>query len=111
MQLPGLFDGCHFYLHGDYEYPAPTRENFTALLRSGGATILSREPKLETINQADMTVPYHANPSSAMACCSHFKVSSNTRTKPELTGSRMASVAYTWVFDCVTNFQILEISK
>ncbi|XP_052823265.1 BRCA1-associated RING domain protein 1 [Octopus bimaculoides] len=59
-QLPRLFDGCQFYFHGAFNSPVPTKEELMDLVKQGGGHVLSREPRLHTLDELNLTVPYHA---------------------------------------------------
>jgi BRCT domain, a BRCA1 C-terminus domain len=113
FQLPSLFDGCRFYLHGEFgqggQHPVPTRDELTQLVRLGGGTMLSREPRLELYNQLEMTVPYHADPNSALADCSFFVVSSSERDVVVCgKGRRLCRVPPAWVLASAAEFRLID---
>ena len=110
-QLPGLFDGCHFYFHGPYEYPTPTKEELSALVKVGGASVLSREPKPDLVmDQSQLTVPYHAAPNSQLANCSYFIVHDNRNDTMVMVTKQICRVPASYVLDCIAQFKILDLN-
>lgn len=105
-QLPGLFNGCHFYLKGEFSYPTPDVTQVSKLIRLGGGTLLTREPKPESLDHLDQTVPYHAEEKSALANCNLFIIH-DVRDKPAaLIGPRLCSAPASWLLDCIALFKL-----
>ena len=72
QRKPRLFDGFHFYLHGQISNPYPSKAELMALLKSGGGIILKREPDPESISSEGNLMPYHVRYDSPLTQCSHF---------------------------------------
>ena len=109
LQLPGIFDGCHFYLPGNFEYPTPTKEELASLVKLGGGSVLSREPKSDLIfDQSQLTMPYHARPDSQLARCSYFIVHDNKHTS-QMLNSHICTVPASFVMDCIAHFELLDL--
>eukprot|EP00058_Branchiostoma_floridae_P023328 XP_002608818.1 hypothetical protein BRAFLDRAFT_89685 [Branchiostoma floridae] len=112
QQLPGLFDGCHFFLHGKFQPPTPPRKELIELIRAGGGGVLAREPKPDSdCLQASTTVAYHARKDSDLAHCSHFILYDEKSAKipPRIRTAKLCTVPVTWLMDCVTDFSLLEL--
>lgn len=108
FQLPGLFDGCKMFFSGDFNYPTPEKQELVELVKLGGAAILTREPKLELIDESNTTVPYHAKPESIMANCGHFIVyDSKTPLSCGMNGNLICKVKASWIMDCIASFELL----
>ena len=107
-QLPGLFDGCSFYLAGEFHLPTPPRHELTHLLTLGGGVLLHREPTLDLINQSAVSVPYHAHMTSSLAHCSHYVVSEAERDVTVDTGGRMCRVPPAWIMTCIAEFRLVD---
>ena len=52
--------------------PSPSKVEVQALVRAGGATLLSREPDPEAIPPSEQGVPHHAPAASPLAATSHL---------------------------------------
>ncbi|XP_078572774.1 uncharacterized protein LOC144859761 isoform X2 [Branchiostoma floridae x Branchiostoma japonicum] len=112
QQLPGLFDGCHFFLHGKFQPPTPPRKELIELIRAGGGGVLAREPKPDSdCLQASITVAYHARKDSDLAHCSHFILydEKSAKTPPRIRTAKLCTVPVTWLMDCVTDFSLMEL--
>jgi len=107
-QMPGLFDGCSFYLLGEFEQPTPPREDLACLMTLGGGTVLHREPTVDMINQSPVSVPYHVPVTSSLANCSHYIVSADERDVTLVTGGRMCRVPPSWIMTCIAEFRLVD---
>jgi len=107
-QLPGLFDGCSFYFHGEFCQPTPPREDLVQLVTLGGGAVLHREPTVDMVNQSAVTVPYHAHMTSSLANCSHYVVSADERDVTAVTGDRLCRVPPSWITTCIAQFQLVD---
>ncbi|XP_078656243.1 uncharacterized protein LOC144902593 [Branchiostoma floridae x Branchiostoma belcheri] len=112
QQLPGLFDGCHFFLHGKFQSPTPPRKELLELIADGGGGVLTREPKPDSdCLQASTTVAYHACKDSDLAHCSHFILydQKSAKTPPRVRTAKLCTVPVSWLMDCVTVFSLMEL--
>jgi len=107
-QLPGLFDGCSFYLSGEYHLPTPPREDLARLITLGGGVVLHREPTIDMINQSAVSVPYHAPMTSSLANCSHYIVSADERDVTVNSGGRLCRVPPSWIMTCTAGFRLVD---
>ena len=105
LQMPGLFDGCRFFLSGMFEYPTPSRDELGNLITLGGGTLLSREPKVEQVDEQQ--VPYHARAGGSLEWCDHYIVR-NDMGCSQIRGARVCDTSATWLLDCIARFQLME---
>ncbi|XP_033762661.1 BRCA1-associated RING domain protein 1-like [Pecten maximus] len=108
LQLPGLFDGCQFYFHGKFVYPTPDKTELMDLVKAGGGLILRREPKVDSLDESTLTVPYHADPESDCAQCCVFVLHDNSVTFPKINTRRMCSLPVRWLMDCMSTFTLIN---
>ncbi|XP_022096820.1 BRCA1-associated RING domain protein 1-like [Acanthaster planci] len=111
-QLPGLLDGCHFYLHSTFSPPTPSRAEIVQLIRNGGGTILSRQPKPDDdVVQASATIPYHARPGSELAACSYYIIHDHggSRAPPRVRTGKLCTAPVSWLMDCISQFELLDL--
>lgn len=107
--MPGLFNGCSFYLSGTYSPPNPTKEEVIQLIRLAGGSILSKPPRSDV-----ETCPIHAN----FKFLYNMFVVSNCNTDELPTRlvqfteqkSKAALISPMWILDCLTCFELLEIN-
>jgi len=112
FQLPGLFDGCHFYFNGEFRAPMPSKSELSDLAILGFGTILAREPKLETLDDIfQKTVPFHADPSSSLSDCSYYIVSDCGNGRVLNVGGKLCRVSETWILDSISEFSLLNTVK
>ena len=108
LQLPGLLDGCYFYLSGTVHPPTPSKEELVKLIQCGGGKILHREPK--GLNDWPTTVAYHEDGSQM---CARFIVYDNKSKHGQLpchmVGSTVRSVPVSWLLDCIMQFKLLPL--
>ncbi|BFY99083.1 hypothetical protein BsWGS_02123 [Bradybaena similaris] len=108
-QLPGLFDGCQFFFHGKFNYPTPSREELASLVKSGGGVILTREPRLYSLDDYPYTIPFHALPSSGLADCAIFVIYDDTcPDPPHVEAQRMTCLPVSWLLDSIASFCLLN---
>ncbi|CAG5118141.1 unnamed protein product [Candidula unifasciata] len=108
-QLPGLFDGCQFYFHGKFNYPTPSREELASLVKSGGGVILTREPRLHSLDDYPYTIPFHAPPTSGLADCAIFVIYDDTCPEPpHVEAQRMTCLPVSWLLDSIASFTLLD---
>ena len=108
-QLPGLFDGCQFFFQGNFEYPTPEKSELIQLVKSGGGTILNREPKINNIDESDLTVPYHAGEESPLRNCCFFIVHDNTDRREPVRKETLCTVPASWLMSCMATFSLVEL--
>ena len=109
--MPGLFDGCSFYLPGPYKYPHPERDELISLIQSGGGIVLRREPRAQTINSLPLSIPYHACSDSALSKCSYFIITDRIpATGCTITAKgRMCKAPVTWLLDCIAQYKLIDL--
>ena len=107
-QLPALFDGCQMYLHGSFTRLPPSKQELAELLRLGGAHLLTREPRLSSLDEYDVTVPYHAQPGSSLVDCGVFIVHDGETKVSNVEAQRMRTVPASWVIECIATFSLVE---
>lgn len=107
---PRLFDGCHIYLQGAFSDPYPSKTDFTALLKAGGAVILRREPDPEAIPPEEQRRPYHARADSPIEKCSHFIIYQEGHKDPLLKYdmTHLKSLPAAWLVECIKNFSLVD---
>lgn len=114
QQLPRLLDGYHVFLHGTFSHPYPRKGQLIRILRSGGATVLSREPDPELIPDGEQKIPYHAPKSGPMSTCSHvimYQESSSSEPLLKYDMRHLKSLPAAWLFDSINNFAIADSAK
>ena len=110
--LPRLFDGCHFFLYGNFSSPLPSKKQLSDLITSSGGQILSREPKHDSdIVQACCKVPYHAQPDTPQFFFTNYVVyDPSQKYLPRLVRlGKVCTVPASWVLDCISQFIICDI--
>ena len=109
LQLPGLFNGCWFYFHGDFEYAVPSKEDLSATIKIGGGKILTREPKPGHLDESTLTVPFHVDEDSDLKdCCTFIIFETGSKHQPIRT-KYICSVPASWVIDCAATFTLLPL--
>ena len=111
--FPRLFDGCHFFLYGNFSSPLPTKAQLIDLLKLTGAQILSREPKHDSdLVQSCRKVPYHASPDTPQYYFTYYIVydPSQKYLPRSVNLGKVATVSASWVLDCISQFRICHIS-
>ena len=110
--FPRLFDGCHFFVYGNFSSPLPTKAQLVELLKMCGGQILSREPKYDSdIVQSCRKVPYHAIPDTPQYYYTYYIVydpSQKYLPRPIHLG-KVSTVPVSWVLDCISEFRVRDI--
>ena len=109
MQRPPLFDGCQFYFHGEISYPLPEKEELIELVKVGGGVVLNREPKADSIDQSELTIPYHVTKGSELENCSYFIVNDGKGVRSERIGANLCWTKASWVLNCIAEFKLLPL--
>ncbi|KAJ1527888.1 hypothetical protein ONE63_007824 [Megalurothrips usitatus] len=113
-QLPGLFNGCHFYVSSNACYKLPnftlSRANIITLIKTGGGIVLYRQPDPEAIPPAEQTVPYHAPGGGLLTATSHFILYSPGKGEPEMKYNmkHCKTLTVEWFVNCVLNWQLID---
>ncbi|XP_065053661.1 BRCA1-associated RING domain protein 1-like [Rhopilema esculentum] len=127
-QFPPLFDGCSFFFSGDFK-SHPSKPDLLSLVQFGGGTILHREPKPETSHplitpsspavmkmmslkvQESPTIAYHAKPNTSQSHCTQFIIFDpvSCPDHKRLSTPIMCTAPSTWILDCISNFELLEV--
>ena len=110
LQSPGLFDGCELFFPSSFITPQPSKEDLVRLVKMAGGTVLGREPRARGGASNPTTCPYHAKPDSLLSTC-HSIIVSNCSTDTcweKNTGTAQAPPS--WILDCLSHFQLLDIS-
>ena len=113
-QLPGLLDGCHFYLQSTFSPPTPSKKEIVQLIKNGAGTLLSRQPKPDDdVIQASTTVPYHARSGSELAKCSYFIIHDHvdSRAPPRIRTGKLCTAPICWLMDCISQFELVDLPK
>ncbi|XP_041366359.1 BRCA1-associated RING domain protein 1-like isoform X2 [Gigantopelta aegis] len=108
QQLPGLFDGCQLYFHGSFVYPTPEKSELINLVKCGGGQILTREPKVQNLDDYDVTVPYHTAPDGPLANCGLFIIFDNNAVLPSIESCRVCAVRANWIINSIATFSLLD---
>lgn len=114
FQLPGLFNGCHFFVTSNVHYNlsscALSKTDIVTLIRTGGGVVLKRQPDPEAIPVSEQTVPYHAPQSGALTATSHFILYSPGKGEPVLKYNmkHCKTLPVEWFITCVLNWQLLD---
>ena len=112
---PKLFDGCYIYLLGQFKKdPYWPKYDIMNLLKSGGATILKREPDPEGIPPDEMKIPYHVGygSTSQLSQCAHFIIYQEgpKETEPEMKYNmdHIKSLPMAWLVECIKCFSMVD---
>ncbi|XP_078726917.1 BRCA1-associated RING domain protein 1 [Lampetra fluviatilis] len=109
QQLPGLFDGCHFFLGGPFDEPC--RSDLAEMVRVGGGHMLSRQPKPDSdVTQSVRRAAYHAHRHSDQEFCTHYVVYDGAWLGGRSGVSRLGkvwTVPSGWLVECVLAFELL----
>ncbi|KAJ8025175.1 BRCA1-associated RING domain protein 1 [Holothuria leucospilota] len=114
-QFPALFDGCHFYLHGNFASPTPPKEELASLIKLGGGTIITRYPKPDDdVIQASTIVPYHATPDSELRVCSYYILYDQgvkRKPPPKVRTAKVCTVPVSWLMDCISSYELKDLPE
>ncbi|XP_067120465.1 BRCA1-associated RING domain protein 1-like [Centruroides vittatus] len=103
-QNPPLFDGCEFYISGNFTPPLPSNEQLGALVKLGGGKLLTREPRSEVLD-TDLTVPYHAQKENPLSKCTYFIISANSKV---VVSDNTCRLSADWLLDSIGAFTLLN---
>ena len=70
--------------------------------------VLKREPRLETICQSDLTIPYHARQDSQLASCSFYIIYAGKEVEGHLEGGRLCRASAKWLMNCIAFFELRD---
>lgn len=112
-QLPGLFDGCHFYLHNfttKYEISKQiviTKAVLTKLITDAGGIVLRRVPNPESIPDSEKLVPYHAKKDGKLVNCSHYIIFKDLY-EPMYNMSHLKALPVGWLIECLEKYELCD---
>ncbi|XP_038940102.1 BRCA1-associated RING domain protein 1 isoform X2 [Rattus norvegicus] len=110
--LPKLFDGCYFFLGGNFKHHP--KEDLLKLIAAAGGRILSRKPKPDSdVTQTINTVAYHAKPDSDQRFCTQYIVYEDLfNCHPErVRQGKVWMAPSTWLISCVMAFELLPLDS
>ena len=109
---PKLFDGCYIYLRGQFKTPYWSKYDIMTLLKSGGATILKREPDPEGIPPDEMKIPYHVRycEDLRLSQCAHFIIYQEGPKEPKMKYKmvHIKSLPMAWLVECIKCFSMVD---
>ena len=85
-----------------------TKPEFTELIRNAGGTVLSRLPKIETIDEEEVSIPYHAKKDSTLARCSHYVVSDSKTQLLTVVHPRLCHTTAPWLMNCIAKHELQD---
>ncbi|CAH2062414.1 unnamed protein product, partial [Iphiclides podalirius] len=112
-QLPGLFNGCHFYLHNfntKYEISKTIVLNKTILsklITDAEGVVLRRVPNPESIPESEKLVPYHAKKGSKLEICSHYIIFKDMY-EPMYNMRHFKALPIGWLMECIEKYELCE---
>ncbi|KAG6460697.1 hypothetical protein O3G_MSEX012158 [Manduca sexta] len=112
-QLPGLFDGCHFYFHNfntKYEISKSivvTKALLSKLVTDAGGIVLRRVPNPESIPEQEKLVPYHAKRDGKLAICSHYIIFKDMY-EPMYNMRHLKALPIGWLIECIEKYELCE---
>ncbi|CAG5036956.1 unnamed protein product [Parnassius apollo] len=112
-QLPGLFNGCHFYLHNfitNYEISKSIILNKTILsklISDADGIVLRRVPNPESIPEAEKLVPYHAKKGGKLYMCSHYIIFKDMY-EPMYNMKHIKALPVGWIIECIEKYELCE---
>lgn len=112
-QLPGIFDGCHFYLHNfmtKYEISKTivvTKAILAKLITDAGGVVLRRVPNPESIPDSEKLVPYHALKGGKLVNCSHYIIFKDM-FEPMYNMSHLKALPIGWLIECIEKYELCE---
>lgn len=112
FQLPKLFDGCYFFLGGNFKHHP--KNDLLKLITAAGGKVLSRKPKPDSdVTQTINTVAYHANPDSDQRFCTQYIVYEDLfNCRPErVRQGKVWMAPSTWLISCVMAFELLPLDS
>ncbi|XP_013145469.1 PREDICTED: BRCA1-associated RING domain protein 1-like [Papilio polytes] len=112
-QLPGLFNGCHFYFHNfntNYEISKTLILNKTVLsklITEAGGVVLRRIPNPESIPETEKLVPYHARKGGKLEICSHYIIFKDMY-EPMYNMKHLKALPIGWLLECIEKYELCE---
>lgn len=112
-QLPGIFNGCHFYLHNfntKYEISKTivlTKSILSKLIVDAGGVVLRRVPNPELIPDVEKLVPYHAKKGGKLEFCSHYIIFKDIY-EPMYNMSHFKALPIGWLIECLEKYELCE---
>ncbi|XP_053620002.1 BRCA1-associated RING domain protein 1-like [Plodia interpunctella] len=112
-QLPGLFNGCHIYLHNfntKYEITKSiivTKAILTKLIMDAGGIVLRRVPNPESIPESEKLVPYHARKDGKLSNCAHYIVFKDIY-EPMYNMNHLKALPVGWLIECIEKYELCE---
>ncbi|XP_045768270.1 BRCA1-associated RING domain protein 1-like [Maniola jurtina] len=112
-QLPGIFDGCHFYFHNfniKFEISPTivlTKAMLIKLVTDAGGVVLRRAPNPELIPESEQLVPYHASETSKLFKCSHYIIYKDTY-EPLYNMPHLKALPIGWLIECIEKYELCE---
>ncbi|CAK1587819.1 unnamed protein product [Parnassius mnemosyne] len=112
-KLPGLFNGCHFYLHNfntNYEISKTIILNKTILsklITDADGIVLRRVPNPELIPEAEQLVPYHAKKGGKLDMCSHYIIFKDMY-EPMYNMKHFKALPVGWLIECIEKYELCE---
>lgn len=112
-QLPGIFDGCHFYLHNfntKYEiskHLVLNKASLTKLIVDAGGIVLRRVPNPELIPENEKLVPYHARKDGKLYNCSHYIIFKDMY-EPMYNMQHLKALPIGWLLECIEKYELTD---
>lgn len=112
-QHPGIFDGCHFYLHNfntQYEISKSmvvTKAILSKLITDADGVVLRRVPNPESIPDAEKLVPYHARKDGKLVNCSHYIIFKDMY-EPMYNMQHLKALPIGWLIECIEKYELCE---
>jgi BRCA1-associated RING domain protein 1 len=112
-QLPGIFNGCHFYLHNftvKYEISkniVVTKPVLSKLITDAGGIVLRRVPNPECIPDAEKLVPYHAKKNGKLVDCSHYIIFKDMY-EPMYNMKHLKALPIGWLIECLEKYELCD---
>ncbi|XP_063371558.1 BRCA1-associated RING domain protein 1-like [Cydia amplana] len=112
-QLPGIFNGCHFYFHSfNTKYKISdkievTKAILSKLVMDAGGVALRRAPNPESIPEAEKLVPYHAQRDGKLYNCSHYIIYKDMY-EPLYNMAHLKALPIGWLIECIEKYQLCE---
>ncbi|XP_031223711.1 BRCA1-associated RING domain protein 1 isoform X2 [Mastomys coucha] len=110
--LPKLFDGCYFFLGGNFKHHP--KDDLLKLIAAAGGKVLSRKPKADSdVTQTINTVAYHAKPDSDQRFCTQYIVYEDLfNCHPErIRQGKVWMAPSTWLISCIMAFELLPLDS
>ncbi|GAB1285062.1 BRCA1-associated RING domain protein 1 [Apodemus speciosus] len=110
--LPKLFDGCYFFLGGNFKHHP--KDDLLKLIAAAGGKVLSRKPKPDSdVTQTINTVAYHARPDSDQRFCTQYIVYEDLfNCHPErVRQGKVWMAPSTWLISCIMAFELLPLDS